>query len=190
MTTQTFAAPEFVSSDGKLSADFWATMPETKPYYELIDGVLKRKMPTKRMHARAAFLLAHNLTLWGDATDWAFQTEGMGLRPDAFNGFVPDVIGFAPGTAPSGDTVYASTAFLVAEVLSPATAAKGRDDKMKGYARAEVEVYILIDASDKTFEVYRLKGEAYGAPKTLSGDAVWQPAEFAGLQLDLAKLWM
>lgn len=190
MTTQTTAAPEFASADGKLTADFWAAMPETKPYYELVEGVLKRKMPTPRMHAHAAFRLAHLLTLWGDAAGWAFETEGIGLRPDGFNGYVPDVIGFAPGVQPSGDTVYVSSAFLVAEVLSPATANNDRDAKMKGYARAEVEIYILIDPRAQTFEVYRLDGQAYGAPETLSGDATWQPAEFEGLQLQLDKLWM
>ena len=189
MATQTLS-PDFVSADGKLSADFWATMPETKPYYELIEGVLKRKMPARNRHARAAFQLAFQLALWGEAVAWVFQTEGLGLRADAFNGFVPDVVGFAPDSHPSGDAVYTSSAFLVAEVLSPATATNDRDAKKRGYAQAEVELYLIVDAAQKRVEIYRLNGAVYGESETLSDDAVWQPSEFAGLQLELAKLWM
>ena len=78
----------------------------------------------------------------------------------------------------------------MAEVPSPATAKNDRDAKMKGYAKAEVEIYILIDPNAQTFEVYRLDGAAYGAPETLSANATWQPAEFDGSQLQLDKLWM
>ena len=112
------------------------------------------------------------------------------MRADAFNGFVPDVLGFAPGTRPDFDTVYCPSAFLVAEVLSPAAAANDRDAKKKGYAKAEVEIYLIIDAAQKRVEVYRLQGENYGDPEVLSGADVWAPPEFSGLQLELGKLWM
>ena len=181
---------QFVPLEARLSAEQWAAMPETKPHYELIDGELKRKMPTKRMHARTAFRLAHELVLWGDPLGWDFHTEGMGLRADNYNGFVPDVIGFAPDTAPDGEVVYTPSAFLVAEILSPATAANDRDAKKKGYARAEVELYLLVDAKKKQLEIYRLNGDVYGEPEVLSGEAMWSPPELAGLQLELAKLWM
>ncbi len=183
-------APEIVFEEGRLTADVWASMPETKPHYELIEGELKRKMPTKQEHAYTAFRLAYYLALWGDAHDWSFQTEGLGVRADNFNGFVPDVIGFAPGTRPIIGTVYAPSAFFVAEILSPATASRDRDAKKSGYARAEVEIYLVVDALAKTIEVYRLNGETYREPEILTANAVWEPAEFAGLQLDLAKLWM
>lgn len=176
--------------ESRLSADVWASMPETTPHYELVAGELKRKMPTKQQHARAAFRLALQLALWGDAHGWEFQTEGLGLRTDDYNGFVPDVIGFAPDTVPDGEVVYTTSAFLVAEVLSPATAANDRDAKKRGYAKAEVELYLIVDPIGQTIEVYRLNGDSYGAPEVLSSHAVWQPAEFNGLQLDLSKLWL
>jgi len=61
---------------------------------------------------------------------------------------------------------------------------------MKGYARAEVELYLLIDAKKKIFEVYRLQNDKYGAPEILKESEIWQPAELPGLSLELAKLWM
>jgi len=79
---------------------------------------------------------------------------------------------------------------LVAEVLSPATANRDREAKKLGYARAEVELYLIVDAAARTIEVYRLDGETYGDPEPLSGDDVWEPSELAGLKLELAKLWM
>lgn len=176
--------------ESRLSAHIWASMPETTPHYELIAGELKRKIPTKRIHARTAFRLSLQLALWGDQHGWDFHTEGMGLRADDFNGFVPDVIGFAPNTAPDGEVVYTTSAFFVAEVLSPATAANDRDAKKRGYAKAEVELYLIVDPIGQIIEVYRLNGQTYGEPEVWSSHAVWQPAEFDGLQLDLSQLWL
>lgn len=99
-------------------------------------------------------------------------------------------MGFMPETTPLGDDVYAQSAFLVAEVASPSTAKDDRNKKMKGYARAEVELYLLVDPAKKTVEVYRLEGQKYGAPETLTNDEIWQPAELPELQLELTKLWM
>ena len=82
------------------------------------------------------------------------------------------------------------SAFFVAEVSSPATAANDRDAKKRGYAKAEVELYLIIDAEKKQIEVYRLNGDAYGEPEILSESDVWRPIEFAGLELELLKLWM
>lgn len=189
MATQTLT-PEIASADGKLSVEFWASMPETKPYYELIEGVLKRKMPTKQQHANAAFRLALQLALWGDEHGWKFQTEGLGVRANNYNGFVPDVIGFAPNTLPQANVVYAESAFLVSEVLAPSASANDSHVKREGYAKARVELYLIVDASQKRVEVYRLNGETYSEPEILTNDDIWAPRELEGLQLELAKLWM
>ena len=190
MLTQTRPTPEFVALDGKLSADFWASMPETTPHYELIEGELKRKMPTRRRHSHVIAMLIHFLMMWGYDKGWLFHGEGTGLRVDEFNGFVPNFVGFAPGAQLDPDAVYDGPPFIAAEVLSRATANADRTIKKAGYARAEVELYLIVDPIAKTVEVYRLNGETYGEPELLSIHAVWQPAEFDGLQLDLSKLWM
>ena len=126
---------QFIVLESRLTFEDWARLPETKPHYELIEGELKRKLSTQQQHARAAFRLALQLALWGDLHGWTFQTEGLGVRADNFNSFVPDVIGFAPNTVPNGDTVYTPSAFLVAEVLSPATKSNDRDQKARLRAR-------------------------------------------------------
>lgn len=180
----------FVSLDGRITVEDWAKLPETKPHYELIDGILRQKMPTRNEHSYAAFRLTMLLTLWGDANGWLFLTEGGGVTPDGFNGFVPDVMGFSPQNPALPKEIYNNSPYLVAEVASPSTQKNDRDTKMKGYAQAEIQIYLLIDTDTQTFEVYRLENEKYGAPETLKDDQIWQPAELPGLALELAKLWM
>jgi len=184
------ARPPFQSNDGRLTVRDWASLPETKPHYELIDGILKQKMATRSSHAYAAFRLAIQLALWGDARDWLALTEGTGIRADDFNGFVPDVMMFAPDTHPLPDAVYVEGAFLVAEVLSPSTAKDDREKKMEGYARAEVEIYLLLDTTKRTMKVYRLAGGVFGKPEILEENDVWTPSELPELRLELARLWM
>ena len=117
------------------------------------------------------------------------MTAGFGLRADNFNGFIPDVMMFAPDSETDADAVYADCAFLVADVIWGTTALT-RAAKMCGYALARVELCLIIDAERKQIEVYRLNGDSYGEPEVWSSHAVWQPDEFAGLQLDLAQLWI
>lgn len=180
----------FVALESRLTFDDWARLPETKPHYELIEGELKRKMPTRRGHTHAISMLVYLLMAWGYERGWIFNGEGTGTRIDESNAFVPDFVGFSPGTELEPDAVYDGPPFLVGEVLSRATAANDRDIKMRGYARGRIEMYLIVDVSNQTVEVYRLNGDAYGAPEVLSGDALWSPPEFDGLQLQLVKLWM
>ena len=180
--------PEFCL-DSALPIEFWASMPGTKPPYELIAGELKRKKLKRQMDVRASCQLAFRLFSWGATRGWNVLTMGFGLRADNWNGFVPDVMTFAPGSEIDADAVYADTAFLVADVIW-GTTAPDRDAKKRGYARAEVELYLIVDPVAQTIEVYRLSGDAYGEPEVLSSHAVWQPAELDGLQLDLSKLWL
>lgn len=181
--------PEIISIDSSLSVDFWASMPETKPHYELIEGELKRKKLKRQMDVAAISQLAFQLFSWGEPRGWSFLTGGFGLRADNYNGFVPDAIGLTPNPHPDTDAVYTDSAFLVADVIW-GTTANDREAKKRGYARAEVELYLIVDASAKTIEVYRLNGDTCGEPEILSSHAVWQPSELAGLKLELAKLWM
>ncbi len=181
---------QFVSLDGRIRVEDWAKLPETKPHYELIDGVLKQKMPTRNKHAYAASRLMMLLSFWGDGKGWIFLTEGGGVTADGFNGFVPDMMGFTPETPPLPDEIYANSPYVVAEVASPSTKKVDRETKMRGYARAEIQIYLLVDSDAKTFEVYRLENEKYGAPEILKENDIWQPAELPGLALELSKLWM
>ncbi len=60
---------------------------------------------------------------------------------------------------------------------------------MRGYARAEVEIYILIDAKRKLSRFIASK-TTNTAPEILKDSDIWQPAELPGLRLELAQLWI
>ncbi len=180
----------FISDDGLLSVRDWLAMGETKPHYELINGQLVQKMTTTRKHTNAATLFLWQCLTWGLPLGWRFFCEGTGVYVSERIGYVPDVVGFTPGTQFNRDAAMEDAPFLVVEVLSPATAVKDRTDKKRNYARIGVEIYVLIEPDEKTMEIFRLNGNRYGAPETLRESDVWKPAELPGLELQLEKLWM
>jgi Uma2 family endonuclease len=181
---------DFVSLDGLLTVDDWAALPDTKPRYELIDGKLVQKMTTTRRHTKAAGKFLRICDEWSDESGWQFFPEGTGVTITRRSGYVPDVVGFKPNAILDPDASYSDAPFLVAEVLSPGTAEKDRTLKLRDYARAGVPMYLLIDPSAHTLEVYRLQDDTYGAPEVLRENDVWQPDELPGLRVELARLWM
>lgn len=180
----------FVSLDGRLTVEQWAALPDTKPRYELIDGILVQKMTTTTAHAWAAGHLLFACMSWGEDKGWTFLPEGTGVKGDEYNGAVPDVVGFAPDYHPAPEATYHSQPFFIAEVLSPRTAKIDRTRKKLQYAQIGVTLYVIVDTRHQTIEVHRLENGAYGAPEVLSDSDVWQPAEQPGLRLELARLWM
>jgi Uma2 family endonuclease len=76
---------------------------------------------------------------------------------------------------------------LVAEVLSPTTAAVDRRHKRDLYARHGVTYYWIVDGEARTIEMYRLAGRAYERLARVAGDALVAVEPFAGLALN--NLW-
>lgn len=185
-------AKAFISLDAMLTVDDWLALPDTKPRYELIEGMLVQKMTTTSNHAWAAGEILHILKSWGQEKGWRFFPEGMGFKASPVNGFVPDVVGFSPQQKVLPSVTYMTTPFLVVEVLSPGTAKIDRTRKKQWYAVGGVEIFILVDTTNKTLEIYRLDeaSEKYGEPEVLGAKDTWQPEELPGLQIELKKLWM
>lgn len=57
---------------------------------------------------------------------------------------------------------------LVVEVLSPATAKKDRNEKLKLYEQAEIKEYWIVDPVHETIEVFSLQTGKYGHAETYS----------------------
>jgi Uma2 family endonuclease len=189
-TARPSALRSFVSDDGLLSIQEWLALGDVKPRYELLDGKLVQKMTTSRKHTKAAGFFLHQCLMWATTSNWQFFPEGTGVYINERVGYVPDVVGFTPDTTLNPDSVIDEAPFLVVEVLSPATAAKDRNEKKVNYARVGVQIYILIDPDAKTLEAFRLENQIYGEPETLRDTAIWQPVELPGLTLELSQLWM
>ena len=190
MAALTESRKALVSDDGLLSVRDWLAIGETKPHYELINGQLVQKqMKTYRQcKAVGSFLTAciSQCEIYG----WQFFLGGTGVYVSERIGYVPDVVGFAPGNEVDPEAAIEGAPTLVVEVLSPGTATKDRTDKKRNYARIGVRIYILIDPTQKTMEVFRLNGTRYRTPETLRENDVWTPAELPELELQLSKLWM
>jgi len=181
---------DFVSLDGMLTIDDWLALPDTKPHYELIDGKLVQKMTTTNKHNWITRKLLRFCDEWSDESGWQFFGEGPGVEIDSRNGYIPDVMGFAPDTPIDPDASTNPPPFLAVEVLSQGTSKKDRTDKMRDYARIGVPMYLIIDPNARTIEIYRLGNETYSVPEVLTENDVWQPEELSGLKVELKKLWM
>ena len=181
--------PDFVSLDGLLTVEQWAALPEVKPPYELINGVLVRKMVTTNEHDWATGKILSLCHAWSDSSGWRFFSQGAGTRIDSFNGFVPDVMGFPPDVPLQADATYNPPPFIVFEVLSRGTSRIDRTDKMRAYEHAGVHLYTIVDLRKRALEIRRLQNGAYSPPEVLRNDDVWQPAELPGLRVELARLW-
>ena len=180
---------EFISDDGLLSVRDWLAMGETKPHYELINGKLVQKpMKTYRQTKAVGSFLSG--CLGAEEHGWQFFIGGTGVYVSERIGYVPDVVGFAPGVEVDPEAAIEGAPTLVVEVLSPGTATKDRTDKKRNYARIGVQIYVLIDPERRIMEVFRLNGNRYSAPETLRENDVWKPVELPGLELELSKLWM
>jgi Uma2 family endonuclease len=105
---------------------------------------------------------------------------------------VPDIAGWRRARMPE---VPFDRAFFVlspdwaCEVLSPATAATDRDDKLVIYAREGVAHVWLVDPLLKTLEVLRLDGTTYRIVAVHRDDARPRAEPFDAIELELASLW-
>lgn len=193
MTTavEKMRAPErIVSIDSLFSVDEWAAMPDKKPRYQLVDGRLVQKMTTRRKHTKSVGSFLVQCSNWGENSGWQFFPEGTGVKINERTGYVPDIVGFAPGAIIDPEENYSVAPFLVVEVLSPGSVRRDTIEKKRDYASIEVQIYVVIDPDKRTVEVFRLKDRRYGAAEILKDDAVWTPSELPGLKLEVAKLWM
>ena len=193
LTRQADAA-DAVFEDALLDVRAWDALPDTKPRYELIEGRLVQKMTTTNAHAWAAARLLFVLTGWGDENGWRFLAEGTGVWLNERNGAVPDVVGFSPEQSLRPEATHNETPFLVAEVLSPSTARRDRTFKKTRYAAIGIALYLIIDPSNRTFEVLRRdpasEAARYGEPEVLGESDVWTPPELPGLSLVIDRLWL
>lgn len=180
----------FVSDDGLLSVRDWEAVGETKPHYELIDGRLVQKPMKTYRQAKAVGSFLVECINQTEAHGWQFFIGDTGVYVSERIGYVPDVVGFAPGKKVDPEAAIEGAPTLVVEVLSPTTATKDRTDRKRNYARIGVQIYILIDPEQKTLEVFKLNGNRYGAPETLRENEIWTPEELPELRLELRKLWM
>ena len=77
----------------------------------------------------------------------------------------------------------------VCEVLSPSTARIDRGRKLRIYAGAGVGHLWLLDPTERTLEVLRLREGAWTILDVYTGDAVVRAVPFDAIELELGALW-
>jgi Uma2 family endonuclease len=163
---------------------------------EILGGVLHTQPRPASRHARAASKL-------GGALDGPFD-QGQGGpggwilldEPElhlAEDVLVPDLAGWRRERMPSlPDTAAFELApDWVCEVLSPATAATDRAEKMPIYARERVSFAWLVDPIARTLEAFRLETAPlrWVVLGTWRDDARVRTEAFEAYELELARLW-
>jgi Uma2 family endonuclease len=161
---------------------------------EIIHGELVTHPRPAAVHARAASVLGSELTGpfdrgKGGPGGWVILDE-----PElhlAGHILVPDLAAWRRERMPElpDATAFELAPDWVCEVLSPATAATDRADKMPIYAAQAVRHLWLIDPSSRTLEAYRLESERYSVLGTWRGEASHRIEPFDAVPLDLGALW-
>ncbi|MGP4010608.1 Uma2 family endonuclease [Streptomyces sp. 4N124] len=158
---------------------------------ELIEGEICVTPPANGEHEEIVSRLNRQI-IRKDPDDFLFTYTGIGLNvPGASETghVVPDLV-VAPEGSFDDEKQFHDTlpVLLVAEVASPGTADRDREKKIRGYARAGIPVYLLIDREEAEITVYsEPSGDEYAqAPKHKIGLTAPLPAPF-GFELDTAK---
>lgn len=137
--------------------------PDTGRRYELYDGEVSVVPAPIPLHQLVVDRLADVLKAYRSTHGGLVFFSPIDVVFSEFDVVQPDIVFFTQarehlidlrkpiGVAPD----------LVAEVLSPTTAATDRGKKMAMFARYGVREYWLADPDKRTVEVYRLAGEAY-----------------------------
>ena len=161
---------------------------------EIINGELVTSPRPAPRHARAASSLGGELHGPFDRGrngpgGWIKLDEPeLHLHGDVL---VPDLAGWRRERMPE---LPEAAAFELApdwacEVLSPATAARDRADKVPIYLREGVSYVWLVDPLNQTLEALRLESGAYRLIGTWRGSAVVRVEPFDALALELSALW-
>ncbi|MYR95169.1 MULTISPECIES: Uma2 family endonuclease [unclassified Streptomyces] len=155
---------------------------------EIIDEIVTVSPPPSKDHHTTVALIQRRL--YGVIPeDWGiYQTLGVAL-PVRGGIYVPDLV-VLPRTAVSGPgyDVPAAEARLVVEITSRANANHDRVSKVNGYAKAGVELFLLLDPWHSGRPTATLYGEPEGGPyrvlETVEyGGRISLPEPF-GLDLD------
>ena len=102
----------------------------------------------------------------------------------------PDVMYFAPGSAPEDPRGYPTRIDLAMEVVSEGPAARRRDyeDKRQDYAKAGVPEYWIVDPEQKRILVLVLIGDEYQPHGTFGPGEIAHGRLLKGLQVNVTAM--
>src|SRR5206468_3747005 len=112
------------------------------------------------------------------------------VRFDEANVYQPDVLVVLEGHAARVTKKRVEGApDLVVEVISPGTAVKDRNVKLRAYVRFGVREAWLVEAERRRFEIYRLRDDGtYALVKTVGEGGTLTTPLLPGLRMKVARL--
>lgn len=181
--TATLDHVELTLTPGPWTETDYLSMPDAEGFrVELIDGVLiVLSQPDGRHQSLGANLTRELRRLLPDHID-ALPAVNLRLGPDRIVG--PDVLVTRDLTEPK---VYdATSALLVAEIVSPSSRRRDRVDKPSLYAEAKIPWYLLVEREPKLeLTLLRRRGMAFTKHATAGeGDVLDLPHLDCSLEVD------
>jgi Uma2 family endonuclease len=154
----------FPPAQGDWTYDDYARLPDNGARYEVIRGELFMSPAPRPVHQEISgnlfaeihfFLRKHKLgRVYSAPIDLVLEEIATPVQPDIV--YIPqnklDMI---------KDIRIEGTPDLVVEIISPSSVRHDRHNKFYLYLEAGVSEYWLIDPTEKTVEIYVLRGEAY-----------------------------
>ena len=101
----------------------------------------------------------------------------------------PDLVFLAKGhLSLMKSKVLHGTPDLLVEIVSPYSAYRDRNTKIKLYSQFKTPFYWIVDPEHATLEEYELDGKNYQAVREWHATEVFTPRVFPGLQLELQEI--
>jgi Uma2 family endonuclease len=169
---------------------------EGPPHYELVNGHLQEKPDVAFWHEillGSLFSLLHQFV----------KEHGLGilvsskakLKIHEFGGREPDIFLVAKDQFHLvGKNLFKGVPPLAVEILSPTNEDTDRVEKFAEYAQLGIDQYWIVDFANRRFEIYGLlrnpkTGNRYELLETISGNAIFHPSMFPGLEIPLQEIW-
>jgi Uma2 family endonuclease len=172
----------------------WGELDESRRY-DLVDGRLRERPGVAFWHEILLVDLIRLLATYvHEARSGRLVSSKAKLKISAYGGREPDLF-FIPNALLSlvGKNVFSGVPPLVVEVLSPSNENEDRVEKFREYAQLGVGEYWIVDFPNRRIEVYHLRprpeGNNYELATTATGDHVFRPSIFPGLEIPLGELW-
>jgi Uma2 family endonuclease len=188
VSTETFSQKEFKRwLDERPASDI--------NHYELLRGRIVMSPPAGWPHGSvesnihtpvATFVRTHRLGLvLGSSTGYDLPS-GDTVEPDISS---ISSARLAAGPAPQVGKFLRIVPNLVVEILSPATAQKGRTEKKAIYEENGVEEYWIVDTKRKEITVSTLSGKRFGRGKVYTVRATLRSRTLAGFTLLVSEVF-
>lgn len=172
-------------------------VPEERRFHEIIDGeILEKAAPSYEHGSAQSSLVAslqptfHRPPGGGPGGGWWLATE-VEVELALHEVYRPDVVGWRRDRVPerpSGVPVRARPDW-VCEIVSPSRPSHDTVRKLRGYQRAGVPQYWLLDLRDGTLTVLRLSAEGYVVALKAEREETVRAEPFDAIELSVGRLF-